>query len=354
MNTDLLEMFSATVGGPLIRQFSTYLGESEDTTRAAIHSVGPALLAGMMQRAAAPAGPGELFRAVTNDSVDTGISGKLAGMLVNRGTLGSLLSNGEAATGLIFGSRAAPLTNAIASASGVRPNSAMTLLSLGAPILLGMLKKLVANNDLDASALASLLFRQKNSLQRHGFDERISGALGFNLNTLPDSAAATAAPAQPARDKPWMPWAIAAGIAVVGVLFFVSRTAEHQDVPAGAVQVAEMPAEGGDRLRVAMADSTKVYFDTGDANIDSADREQIASVAQAARDTEREVTITGYTDHTGDQGTNEELAKNRAMAVREALVNEGVREDRIVMDPPRSVTGTGTDVEARRVDIDMN
>ncbi|HMN43734.1 MAG TPA: OmpA family protein [Povalibacter sp.] len=357
MNADLLDMFNATLGGPLIRQLGSYLGESEDTTRAAVRVAGPALLAGVMQRTASPAGVGEIFRVVTSDTVDPGLAGKLAGMFANRGTLGSLLASGESLSGLVFGPRTAAVSNAIADTSGVRPNSALTLLSLGAPLLFGMLRKFVANNDLDASALASLLARQKSSLARGGLDDRIAGALGIGsldtwLGSLPGRTAAGTATLQKTRDKGWLPWAIAAGIAVFGVLFFVSRTAEHQEAPGGAVQIAEVPGDS-ERLRVATADSAQVYFDSGDASIDAEDRQRIANVASSARDSERAVGITGYTDRTGDQDQNLELARNRAQAVRQALVSEGVSEDRIVMDPPRSVTGSGTDEEARRVDIDM-
>ncbi len=359
MNPDLLGMFNATLGGPLIRQVSGYLGEPEDTTRAALRSIGPALLAGMMQRNASPGGVGEMFRAVTSDAVDPGIAGRLAETFADRGMLGSLLNRGESLSDLVFGPRTAAVTNAIADTSGVRPNSGMTLLSLGAPLLFGMLKKIVANNDLDAAALASLLSHQKDSLERSRLDDRIAGALGIgSSSTWPGSLSGKAAVAPAAtsalktRDKPWLPWAIAAGIAVFGTLFFVNRTAEHQEAPEGAVQVAEAPGDSG-RLRVATADSAQVYFETGDASIDAEDRQRIADLASTARDSERPVTITGYTDRTGDQGQNLELAQDRAQAVRQALVNEGVREDRIVMDPPRSVTGSGSDEEARRVDIDM-
>jgi outer membrane protein OmpA-like peptidoglycan-associated protein len=358
MNPDLLDMFNAILGGPVIRQTSAFIGESEDNARTAVRSVGPALLAGLMQRMASPRGISEIFPIVTSDAVDAGIGGKLPGILANRGTLGSLLTSGDTLSGMVLGSHTDAVATAIAARSSVRPNSAMTLLSLGAPLLLGMLKKFVANNDLDASALASLVMRQKDSLKRSGLDDRIARALGVDsrdalLDSLPGNAAASPPPAsvQKTRDKPWMPWAIAAGIAVFGVLFLVNRTSEHQEAPGGAVQIAEI-ADSSDRLRVATADSAQVYFESGDASIGQDDRRRIADMATSVRDTEQSLGITGYTDRSGDQDQNLELAKDRAQAVREALVSEGIREDRIVMDPPRSVTGAGTDEEARRVDID--
>jgi len=63
------------------------------------------------------------------------------------------------------------------------------------------------------------------------------------------------------------------------------------------------------------------------------------------------VELTGYTDKTGDAAQNEELAKNRAVAVKDALVAGGLSEASIAMKPPMFVTGSSNDAEARRVEI---
>jgi len=61
--------------------------------------------------------------------------------------------------------------------------------------------------------------------------------------------------------------------------------------------------------------------------------------------------ISGYHDPTGDKAQNEELAKNRAKAVREALKAAGIEEERIVMQKPQETAGTGDLADARRVEI---
>ena len=61
--------------------------------------------------------------------------------------------------------------------------------------------------------------------------------------------------------------------------------------------------------------------------------------------------VTGYTDKTGDPARNEELAKNRAKAVKDAMVAAGVPEANITMQPPEYLTGSYEDRAARRVDI---
>ena len=63
------------------------------------------------------------------------------------------------------------------------------------------------------------------------------------------------------------------------------------------------------------------------------------------------ISVTGYADKTGNEAANIELAKQRALAVRDALVAAGLLAERIRLVPPRVVTGSGSDDQARRVDI---
>jgi cytochrome c oxidase subunit II len=65
------------------------------------------------------------------------------------------------------------------------------------------------------------------------------------------------------------------------------------------------------------------------------------------------VNITGFADKSGAATTNEDLAKERAKAVRDALVAAGIPESRTNLAPPMSVSGGGgsDDPEARRVEI---
>jgi cytochrome c oxidase subunit II len=63
--------------------------------------------------------------------------------------------------------------------------------------------------------------------------------------------------------------------------------------------------------------------------------------------------VSGYTDKTGNAKQNEELAKERAKAVRDALKAGGIGDDRIEMRKPEVITGSGKDEEARRVEVGL-
>ena len=71
----------------------------------------------------------------------------------------------------------------------------------------------------------------------------------------------------------------------------------------------------------------------------------------AATDTKRNLLISGFHDATGDPAKNAELAKERAKAVREALVSLGVDRARLVMRKPESTAGGADNAEARRVEV---
>ncbi len=63
------------------------------------------------------------------------------------------------------------------------------------------------------------------------------------------------------------------------------------------------------------------------------------------------INISGYTDPTGDLAKNAGLAKERAKTVRDALVAAGVADTSITLQPPANITGSGSGMEARRVEI---
>ena len=98
---------------------------------------------------------------------------------------------------------------------------------------------------------------------------------------------------------------------------------------------------------------SKVYFEVGSAAVGADGSKSIAVAAELIKKDNLQVAVTGYTDRTGDTAKNEELAKQRAAAVRDALKAAGVAEASIEMRPPMFVeTGAaGSDAEARRVEI---
>ncbi|MCE1241408.1 MAG: OmpA family protein [Azonexaceae bacterium] len=135
---------------------------------------------------------------------------------------------------------------------------------------------------------------------------------------------------------------------VIGLAVWASGASSAPAEPAAVVvEVEEVDiVPVGDAL-------AKVYFTVGSAVLASEDRVIILRTVEAlaARAGEGVVLLSGFHDASGDATVNAELARQRALAVREALVAGGVPVERIKLRKPESTLGTGTAEEGRRVEV---
>lgn len=95
----------------------------------------------------------------------------------------------------------------------------------------------------------------------------------------------------------------------------------------------------------------KFYFASGSAALAPGAAEALADVARGAGEQGRTALVSGYHDATGDAALNAELAKQRAMAVRDALLELGVPAERVELRKPEVTQADGDNAEARRVEV---
>jgi membrane fusion protein (multidrug efflux system) len=97
--------------------------------------------------------------------------------------------------------------------------------------------------------------------------------------------------------------------------------------------------------------TVSVHFAAGEATLDAEAIRLLKGLAPAMKGGTNPIDVTGFADRRGNRAANVELAKRRAIAVREALLAEGLTADRVRLQTPREVTGSGSDRDARRVEI---
>lgn len=98
----------------------------------------------------------------------------------------------------------------------------------------------------------------------------------------------------------------------------------------------------------------KVYFEVGKAELPEDAPMLLRPAIRMARAVEGStLVISGYHDASGDAAANAELAKRRAMAVRDLLVAAGVGEQKIELAKPVVTVGSADDREARRVEVTL-
>ena len=118
---------------------------------------------------------------------------------------------------------------------------------------------------------------------------------------------------------------------------------------APAAPAAEAPAEDAASVRVENG-VVKFYFASAKADLAAGANEALADVVKGVAEGKNAI-VSGFHDATGDAALNAELAKQRALAVSDALKALGVAKDKIELKKPEETTASGNNAEARRVEV---
>lgn len=176
-------------------------------------------------------------------------------------------------------------------------------------------------------------------------------------------------------DNQGVVWAILIGVILLAIslavgmgLYRTSKAAGGADgavststavgAPVGAA-VGAAPGSPAEMTNAADVPSIRVengvvkfYFATGSAALANGAADALGDVVKGVA-AGRKAVISGFTDVTGDPAKNEELAKQRAFAVRDALAALGIGEDKVDLRKPEAITATGSNAEARRVEVTL-
>ena len=357
MSDNLLAGLSGLLTPDLIGKAASMLGDSEPAVSKGMSAVFPVLLGSLANRASEPAFASTLFNLVRDPANDGNLLGNVAGLLSPGAASSPMTALGGKLLSSLFGNNLGSLAGSLAGYSGVKPSSASSMLSFAAPLVLSMLGKTVKSGNLNVGSLVSLLTGQKSAY---------AAALPGPLSRLESFFAAPAAPSYAAPPPPppapkssiWR-WLLPLLIAL-GALWLLSRcmgpreaavdmapapTPTPAPLPAPAIEPAPLPVPASLPL-------ANFYFEVDQSELPVAREGSLESVIEYLRTNPSAVaTVSGFHDPTGDAAYNEELAKNRAITVRDAMMAAGVPEAQIEMVKPIVTTGGGDLAEARRVEV---
>jgi outer membrane protein OmpA-like peptidoglycan-associated protein len=96
----------------------------------------------------------------------------------------------------------------------------------------------------------------------------------------------------------------------------------------------------------------KLYFALGETGLPADANAPIDSVIEALQAApEKKALLSGFHDETGTAAVNAEVARKRAIAVREALIIAGIPAQRVLLRRPAVTLGGADAAEARRVEV---
>jgi len=140
-------------------------------------------------------------------------------------------------------------------------------------------------------------------------------------------------------------------------LYGAEMAKHHPELLAAAPPRAAAPAAPAPAAAApAVPTGGNVYFPVGSSSLQSDQADAIAKVVEAMKTRPTTVaSISGYHSATGDLAVNQELAKKRAFAVRDALLAAGIPESRLQLDKPAQTEAnpSGEERAARRVEVNL-
>jgi cytochrome c oxidase subunit II len=132
----------------------------------------------------------------------------------------------------------------------------------------------------------------------------------------------------------------------LSLLSMVAASAPH--APAAAQPGAQAPAADTG------APLAQVAFESGQAGLSAKAKALLIDIADSVKTMDgATLVLSGFHDTTGSPELNAKLAKDRALAVRDALVARGLGADRIKLLKPQVMVGASDPDLARRVDIGL-
>jgi len=141
----------------------------------------------------------------------------------------------------------------------------------------------------------------------------------------------------------------------VGIGIHKSRDGSGVGAPVTAATPLETPAPATEMATdgasvVVEAGVVKFFFASGKAELAAGALDALKEAITAAQ-AGRTLVISGFHDATGDPAMNAELARQRAVAVRDALLGAGVAMSSLQLKKPEQTTGDGSHAQARRVEV---
>ena len=388
MAVNLINKLRSELSDDAVGRIASFVGETPANTQSAIGYAVPATVGMLAQKAQTTEGAADLFGMMQRGGFD-GTKESMGSLLKTGTPAPDRVKTGTSLVSSLFGTRQTNLTELIASRTGIRSQSATSVLALITPFVLHVVgREASASGGFNAASIARLLGDQLGFV-RSLAPTGLASVLGLGgpeeparphepTHAEPARAyEATHEPARaytPIRSDParaydrgggmgWLKWAIP--LLVLGLLvwgYTTMRTRGPRRQMAAATETAPVGTTGtlvkerlscGQELDVApngvesrllayINDQSRspdkemwftfdrLEFETGSANLTPASQGQIRNIAailQCYPDVN--LKFGGYTDNTGDVAANQRLSQARAENARQAVLHQGIDPSRI-------------------------
>jgi outer membrane protein OmpA-like peptidoglycan-associated protein len=352
-----------------INEIAARLGEPAQAISRGLESSTASLISGLAGRATDSNSMNQIFRLISQAPSDVNVSHlttAVTGADRASAATSSILDSGKKFMSLAFGSDQSSILDAIGRSTGLRAPSLASLLSIGAPLVMTALGRMVRSDRLSQDQLGKMLVDESSGMQsllpagvQRYFQHAPTDAATTDLNVKPLSIRTVP---EPRGTQGWL-WLIPALLLIPLLLWLFNREHDKQMLRAAAERarsgaidlgtfvvrtlpgnvVLTIPEAGMEsRLLAFIQDPTqsadqvkwfdfdRLLFNTDSAQLRPESQEQLRNIAMILKAYPNvHVKVGGYTDNTGDAQYNLRLSQDRADNVVAELVSLGIASDRL-------------------------
>lgn len=325
VNDNLLSVSQTFFSPDTVQKISDVIGQTSEKTRAALKSVIPTLMNGIVDVGSTPEGAAKLVDIINTHEFEE----------VHRPDV-TRISEGHDAIKDIFGSRLTTVVSKLETTTGLGVHQIVKIMDLAAPVFLGVLGSKVKYEKTGSLGIMNFLSEQKTAMS--GFTSHVSSATSHAHDRIRSLAL-------PKQDIPWKAILLTA-LVLLGIYFWWLAA---NNIPNPSIAVTSDGKTISSLLKVApvrdldrfMVEGTakdlpkhfkfeRLRFISGDVGIARGSEVELDRIAAALRKKPSSlVRIEGYTDNVGPEERNRKLSLARANAVRAQIIARGIEPGQI-------------------------
>jgi OOP family OmpA-OmpF porin len=363
MATSIIDTIAQFVSPALTSKLSATTGEPASNIDTGLRTAISTIVGGLSARASDPDAVSQIYAMAIDPTNDTSVFDSSEQLISRVTSSADRTASSNFIQSLLFGNRESSVVDTLATQAGVSGTTARSLLSIATSLVMAYLGRMIRTEKLDASALASRLMAERESIA----SRLPAGMAKFfpTLGTMGRDRIAAERVSRVASDlRPRTAWAgvLPVMFVVLGAWALIAlldhprerndalNTREPGAVGTSGVVNRELP--GGVTLRFlpngtearlllfiqggapvtkdAWFEFDRLNFETDSAVIRADSRDQLGNVAAILKAyPAAQVKIGGYTDNSGNPAANMQLSQARAEAIRDALDRLGVEPSRV-------------------------
>ena len=177
MSVNLMDMVKGAVSQQMMGKLGGLLGTDEKKTSSAFETAAGSILGGLMKKGKTSQGAGEIFDMVKKQ--DDSVLDRLDDLLGGGNATDEYKKQGSGILDGVLGSNRGGILKTLAKFLGFDDGMMGSMMSMIAPIIMGVIGRHVKGKALDAVGLGNLLGEQKSHMGGWGMPASLTGDLGF-------------------------------------------------------------------------------------------------------------------------------------------------------------------------------